>query len=303
MRRKIPSTTALSAFETAARHQSFTKAADELAVTQSAICRQIGSLEDFLGVKLFRRDRRGVSLTEAGHIYSHKVASRLDDVERDTLELMAKRGHGATLEVAVVPTFATKWLLPRMPLFIRQHPEVSVNLTSHTRPFLFDGTEFDAAIHAGGAGWPGTEGVFLMRESLIAVCSPSMPVPGTSLTLADWRRLPLLQQSTRPYAWRTWFTSCGMQVEGDMTGPRYELFSMLAEAATHGIGIALIPRLLIEDELQRGILVEVAKHEHFSDRTYQLFYPDHKSSNAALAKFRDWIEEQARGYREPMGLA
>lgn len=78
---------------------------------------------------------------------------------------------------------------------------------------------------------------------------------------------------------------------------------MLAEAATHGIGIALIPRLLIEDELQRGILVEVAKHEHFSDRTYQLFYPDHKSSNAALAKFRDWIEEQARGYREPMGLA
>jgi LysR family glycine cleavage system transcriptional activator len=302
MRRKIPSTAALSAFEAAARHQSFTKAADELAVTQSAVCRQIGALEDFLGVKLFRRDRRGVALTVAGVAYSRKVASRLDGVEQDTLEIMAKGCQGGTLELAVVPTFATKWLLPRLPLFIGEHPEVTVNLTARTRPFLFDDTEFDAAIHAGVAAWPGTEGLFLMRESLIAVCSPALIAPRRKLTLADWKRYPLLQQSTRPYAWRDWFASRGMQVEGDMTGPRFELFSMHAEAAIQGIGIALIPRLLIDDELRRGVLVPVAKHEYLSDRAYYLIYPERKSDNAVLAVFRDWITNQAQHYRGPMGL-
>ena len=302
MRRKIPSTAALSAFETAARHQSFTKAAEELAVTQSAICRQIGSLEDFLGIKLFRRDRRGVTLTEAGQIYSSKMSTRLDEVERDTLELMAKGGHGGTLELAVVPTFATRWLLPRMPRFIEAHPDISVNLSSQARPFLFEGTDFDAAIHAGVSIWPGTEGVFLMRENLIAVCSPGLLPAGKRLTKADWQKLPLLQQSTRPYAWRNWFASRDMKIEGDMSGPRYELFSMLAEAAGLGMGVALIPRLLIEEELKRGTLVEAVTHRHLSDRTYYLLYPDHKAGNPALAIFRDWIAAQAADYREPLGL-
>src|SRR5690606_16988155 len=110
MRRKIPSTAALAAFESAARHQSYTKAAEELAVTQSAICRQIASLEDFLNVKLFRRSRRGVVLTDAGIGYSRKVSHRLNEVERDALDLMAKGGAGGTLELSAVPTFATRWL-------------------------------------------------------------------------------------------------------------------------------------------------------------------------------------------------
>lgn len=302
MRRKIPSTAALSVFESAARHQSFTKAADELAVTQSAICRQIGALEEFLGVKLFRRGRRGVVLTEAGMSYSRKVTSRLDEVERDTLELMAKGGQGGTLELGVVPTFATKWLLPRMPLFATEHPGITVNLTARTRPFLFDDTPFDAAIHAGEATWPGTEGLFLMHENLVAVCSPKLIAPRTTLGRTDWQRFTLLQQGTRPYAWRDWFASRDMQVEGDMTGPRFELFSMLAEAAIHGMGIALIPRFLVEDELQRGVLIQVARHNYLSDRSYYLIYPEQKSENAALTAFRTWLEVQARQYREPLGL-
>lgn len=302
MRRKIPSTAALSAFESAARHQSFTKAADELAVTQSAICRQIGALEDFLGVKLFRRSRRGVVLTEAGVTYSRNVTARLDEVERDTLDLMARGGQGGALELGVVPTFATKWLLPRMPSFASEHPGITVNLTAQTRPFLFDETHFDAAIHAGESTWPGTEGVFLMRENLIAVCSPKLIAPRTSLNKSDWTRYPLLQQSTRPYAWRDWFTSRGMQVEGDMSGPRFELFSMLAEAAIHGMGIALIPRFLMDAELQRGVLIQIARHEYLSDRSYYLIYPERKSENAALTAFRAWLEGQAREYREPIGL-
>ncbi|RZF26707.1 LysR family transcriptional regulator [Paraburkholderia sp. UYCP14C] len=302
MRRKIPSTLALSAFEAAARHQSFTKAADELAVTQSAICRQIASLEDFLCLKLFRRDRRGVALTEAGLAYSRKVAARLDDVERDTVELMGRGGGGAALEVAVVPTFATKWLLPRMPKFMTAHPDITINLTTRTRPFLFGDTEFDAALYAGLASWPGTASRFLMRESLIAVCSPELIAPRRKLKAADWGRYRLLQQSTRPYAWREWFASRGMQVEGDMSGPRFELFSMHAEAAIQGIGVALIPRLLIEDELKRRVLIPVAEHDYLSDRSYYLIYPEQKSDSAPLGVFRDWIEEQARIYREPLAL-
>ncbi|MGN6316897.1 LysR family transcriptional regulator [Trinickia sp.] len=302
MRRKIPSTLALSAFEAAARHQSFTKAADELAVTQSAICRQIASLEDFLGLKLFRSDRRGVALTEAGVAYSRKVASRLDDVERDAVELMGRAGKGGALEVAVVPTFATKWLLPRMPKFMAAHPDITINLTTRTRPFLFGDTEFDAALYAGPATWPGTGSQFLMRESLIAVCSPNLIAPRQKLKAADWSRHRLLQQSTRPYAWREWFASRDMQVEGDMSGPRYELFSMHTEAAIQGIGIALLPRLLIEDELQRGVLIPVAQHDYLSDRSYYLIYPEQKSDSAPLRIFREWIGEEAQSCPERLEL-
>jgi DNA-binding transcriptional LysR family regulator len=302
MRRKIPSTAALSAFEAAARHQSFTKAADELAVTQSAVCRQIAALEEFLGLSLFRRSRRGVVLTEAGVSYSRKVTARLDEVERDTLDLMAKGGQGGTLELGVVPTFATKWLLPRMASFAQAHPGITLNLSARTRPFLFDETSFDAAIYAGESRWPGTEGVFLMRENMVAVCSPALMDGRSPSARIDWRRYPLLQLSTRPYAWRDWFTSRGMQVEGDMAGPRFELFSMLAEAAVHSMGVALIPRFLVEDELQRGVLVQLVKHHYLSDRSYYLIYPEQKSENAALTAFRGWLEGQARDYREPIGL-
>jgi DNA-binding transcriptional LysR family regulator len=289
MRRKIPSTLALSAFESAARHQSFTKAADELAVTQSAICRQIGALEDFLGVKLFRRGRRGVALTEAGLAYSRKVTARLDDVERDTLELMAGGGAGGTLELGVVPTFATKWLLPRLPGFLKRHPGITVNLSARARPFLFDETPFDAAIHAGPGFWPGTEGIVLMPEDLVAVCSPALRCAG------GWEGRTLLQIGTRPAMWRDWFRSQGLAVEGDMAGPRFELYSMVAEAAIHGMGIGLIPRLLIEAELARGALVMVTPHLYRSDRSYRLLYPERKADHAPLAAFRAWIEAEAAG--------
>ena len=136
-------------------------------MTQSAVCRQVGALETFLDVRLFRRTRRGVMLTEAGLDYSRSVGARLDEVERDTLELMARGGRGSSLELAVVPTFGTRWLLPRLPAFQRAHPHVVVHLSSRTRPFLFSDTPFDAAIHAGETGsaaWPGTERRFLMSE-------------------------------------------------------------------------------------------------------------------------------------------
>ncbi len=297
MRRKIPSTTALALFESAARHQSFTQAAQEHAVTQSAVCRQIAGLEDFLSVKLFRRTKRGVLLTEAGTNYARNVRARLDDVERDTLALMAKGGAGGALELGVVPTFAAKWLVPRLGDFQRLHPDITVHLSSRTRPFLFADTALDAAIFAGDAGWPGTESCFLMDERLVAVGSPALVKTRRTLKAADLAHLPLLQMSTRPYAWRQWFESLGLHIDNDLAGARMELFSITTEAAIHGQGLALIPRFLIEDDLKQGRLVPLIEHEFVSDRRYYFIYPEQKSENPVLRLFGAWLDDQATRYR------
>ncbi len=302
MRRKIPNTWTLMAFEAAARHQSFTKAAAELSLTQSAVCRQIASLEDLLGVPLFHRSKRGVSLTEAGLTYSRQVAVSLNSVERDTLEMMARRGQGGSLELAVVPTFATRWLMPRLPSFQSAHPDIAINLATRTRPFLFKETEFDAAIHCGELPWPGVKAHTLMQENLVAVCSPALIAPRKKISAEQIQHYPLLQQSTRPYAWRQWFASLGLNVEHAMTGSRYELFSMLSQAAIHGMGIALIPPFLIEDELKAGALVVPLKHPFVSGNSYHLLCPEDKPESAALKQFSEWLMLEASAYRLQNGL-
>jgi DNA-binding transcriptional LysR family regulator len=298
MRRKIPSTAALVSFEAAARHESFTKAADELSLTQSAVCRQIASLEEFLNVELFRRSRRGVKLTEAGLSYSRRVATQLDAVERDTLSVMGHQGANV-IELAVVPTFGTQWLLPRLKDFQHQHPDVTINLTNRTRPFLFADTEFDAAIYFGDADWPGTESHRLMSENPMPVCSPALLNNRKQLSPKDLADMPLLQQTTRPYAWRQWFSALGMSVARDMTGPRYELFSMLAQAAMHDMGVALIPPFLIQRELSENRLVVANPHALSSLKAYHLMIPERKVESASLKAFRDWLVHQAETYALP----
>ncbi|MCZ2441132.1 MAG: LysR family transcriptional regulator [Burkholderiales bacterium] len=305
MRRKIPSTAALAAFEAAARHGSYTGAAEELAVTQSAVCRQIATLEAFVGVKLFRRSRRGVLLTDAGELYGRSVRARLEEIERDTLSLMASGGGRGVLEIGVVPTFATEWLLPRLPDFHAAHPDITLNLTTRIQPFLFEGSGLDAALHAGGAPWPGSDSLHLMRESLVAVASPVL-LQGRNLRArlqaADVARLPLLQMATRPQAWRAWFEAQGLQVEGDLAGPRMDLFSMLIAAASCGQGAALVPQLLAEPALRAGRLRVLVPRAHYSDRSYRLIYPQAKAHHPALVALRDWLDTQARAWRAQTGL-
>lgn len=298
MRRKIPSTAALVSFEAAARHESFTKAAEELSLTQSAICRQIGSLEEFLNVELFRRSRRGVKLTEAGLSYSRRVATQLDAVERDTLSVMGHQGANV-IELAVVPTFGTQWLLPRLKDFQTQNPDVTINLTNRTRPFLFADTEFDAAIYFGDADWSGTQSHRLMSENPMPVCSPQLMGNKSRLSARELSEMPLLQQTTRPYAWRQWFNSMDMSIARDMTGPRYELFSMLAQAAMHEMGVALIPPFLIQRELAERRLVIANNHALSSLKAYYLMIPERKVESASLKAFRDWLIEQAETYDLP----
>ena len=134
MRRKIPSLQALACFDAAARHESYTRAAQELALTQSAVSRQITGLENYLGQALFRRTRHGVALTERGAAYARQIAPRLQALERDTLEAMSGQGAGQTLMLAAVPTFASRWLIPRLPQLARAHPELVVHIEIRTRP-------------------------------------------------------------------------------------------------------------------------------------------------------------------------
>lgn len=298
MRRRIPSTSALVSFEAAARHESFTKAAEELSLTQSAICRQIGSLESFLNVELFRRSRRGVKLTEAGLSYSRRVATQLDAVERDTLSVMGHQGVNV-IELAVVPTFGTQWLLPRLKHFQQQNPDVTINLTNRTRPFLFADTDFDAAIYFGDADWSGTHAHRLMSENPMPVCSPALLGDRTHISARELSEMPLLQQTTRPYAWRQWFSALDMTIAHDMTGSRYELFSMLAQAAIHDMGVALIPPFLIQRELAEKRLLVANSYALSSAKAYYLMIPERKVESASLKAFRDWLVQQAETYAMP----
>lgn len=295
MRRMIPNTAALTAFEAAARHSNFTAAANELSLTQGAVCRQVASLEAVLRTKLFRRAGRGVVLTDAGAAYHRQIARRLDEVERDTLDLMARQGRGGSIELAIVPTFGTRWLLPRLPDFAREHPDITVNLSSRTRPFLFEDSVLDASIYAGDGHWPGASVEYLMPENLVPVCSPALIAPRKRLTPEQLAKLPLIQQGTRPYAWRHWFESAGLRPQGDLVGPRYELFSMSLQAATVGLGVALVPEYDLDDELAAGRLVVPVHHRFTSDRAYYFATPQSKAADPLLAVFRDWLLRQVSG--------
>lgn len=297
MRRKIPSTQSLVCFEAAARHESYTRAAQELALTQSAVSRQITALEGFLGMALFRRTRHGVALTPAGADYARQIARQLDTMERDTLDAMARQGVGGSLQLAAVPTFATRWLIPRLPDFAARHPEITVHIETRTRPFLFSDTPFDGALYAGTpaqvANWAGTHSTALLNEDVLPVCSPALIAPRRHLTPAALAQLPLLQISTRPDGWRQWFDAQQTATARAHGGPRYELFSMIAIAAVHGLGVALMPRMLIEPELARGELVVACDRPLRGERSYYLVTPGPADERPALALFRDWLLAQA----------
>ena len=305
MRRKIPSLQALACFDAAARHESYTRAAQELALTQGAVSRQITALEQFVGMDLFRRTRHGVALTERGAAYAKQVAPRLQGLEQDTLDAMSTQGQGSAVHLAAVPTFATRWLIPRLPLLAAQHPDITIHIETRTRPFMFGETQFDAALYAGTPeqvrNWAGTKATLLMAEEVVPVCSPALiknateHTPEVELSPQNIAQLPLLQQSTRSEGWRQWFEAQGVDAPLALAGPRYELFSMTAAAATQGMGVALVPRLLVETELARGELVIACNRPLRGERGYYIVTPqrtDKSAEQVALSTFVEWLEAQ-----------
>ena len=199
--------------------------------------------------------------------------------------------------LAAVPTFATHWLIPRLATLAQRHPDITVHIDTRTRPFLFADTAFDAALYTGTPeqvrNWPGTRADKLLDEEVVPVCSPQLMAGRSHLTPKALAQLPLLQQSTRPEGWRQWFDAMGVSAPNALGGPRYELFSMLAVAATHHLGVALMPRLLIAGELARGELVVACPKALRGTRSYYLITPDVGHAPEVLTRFRTWVQEQA----------
>ncbi|MFM0139335.1 LysR substrate-binding domain-containing protein [Caballeronia grimmiae] len=260
--------------------------------------RQVAGLEAYLGTPLFNRFKRRISLTEAGELYAKRVRENLERMERDTLAAMAHRSEGGILELAVTPTFATRWLIPRLPNFYAKHNDIVVNLTTRAEPFLFKDTPFDAAIHFGDPVWPGSVAKYLFGEEIVVVCTPRFLAGRARLTPRDVGSFTLLHQSARPDLWRQWLAKAAVHDVDSMKGQRYELFSMLVVAARSGLGIALVPKFLVGQELKAGELVTPFDLSLSSGRGYYFVYPERTNSSPMLQAFENWLLQAARSHVE-----
>ncbi len=292
-RGKLPSLPSVAAFEAAARHGSFTRAAEELNLTQGAVSRQVAGLEALLGVSLFDRVRQRIVLTPAGASYAAELRAALGMLSAATLNVMAFRGAGGVLNLAILPTFGTRWLIPRLPRFTERNPGVTINFATRLVPFDFAREGLDAAIHFGADVWPGARLHRLMGEEIVPVASPALLARRPIREPADILGVPLLQQATRPRAWEGWLAEQGLSGERVTPGPRFEQFAMVAQAAVAGLGLAIVPRFLVEEELRTGALVAPFARASRSREAYYLVYPEEKAQWPAVAAFRDWLIGEA----------
>lgn len=294
-RRLMPTIAELVAFEAAARQGSFTRAAEELALTQGAVSKQVRQLEATLGVPLFERVKRQVVLTDGGRRYLAEVRETLARLERSTHGMIAAGGAADVLGIASLPTFATRWLIPRLPRFVAEHPTAALALSTRLRPFSFAEEPFDLAIHYGAPRWPGAEAIHLFDEDLVPVASPTYRDTHGFDRPEALSEAVLIQQATRPAAWRDWFAGLGLAAERPYRGPLFDQFSMVAAAAAAGLGVALVPRFLIEEELGSGRLLVLFDRPVRTEEAYHLVVPSEKRSAPLVAAFRDFVLAEARG--------
>jgi DNA-binding transcriptional LysR family regulator len=295
-RKLLPSTSALAAFDSVARLGSFSAAAEELSLTQGAISRQVSGLEEQLGVQLFDRTSRGVGLTSTGADYAKAVANALSQIRSASLQVMTKR-HSDQLNLAILPTFGTRWLMPRIPQFVARHPEITLNFATRIGVFDFDRDGIDMAIHIGQPDWPGAECTFLMEEMVAPVCSPAFLGSHPIKKGEDLLRLPLLHMASRPGGWDHWFESLGVSGTPSQ-GMRFEQFGNVAQACIAGLGVALMPLFLIDSELATGQLVEAFPHQVRSTSAYYAVAPMSKTGFRPVVAFRAWLLEEVGRYRE-----
>jgi LysR family glycine cleavage system transcriptional activator len=294
-RRFLPPTSLLYAFEAAARLQSFTLAARELHLTQSAISRQIRSLEDMLGAPLFHRERQKVHLTLAGGLYARQVRDALGRISNATLGFRANP-EGGTLQLATLPLFGSRWLMPRLPRFRDAHPDVAISISTCLMPFNFQGVAIDAAIHFGQPVWPGAKLDPLIDESVLPVCSPALRSRLGPISPEALAKAPLLHLISRPDAWERWFALMNVD-PGEVHGMLLDQFALCVDAARAGLGVALLPYFLISPELKSGELVPLAKHSVQQGERYYLAWPEIHVNYAPLEAFRHWLATECLEHR------
>ncbi len=293
-RRFFPSISSLRALEALERHGSASAAAKDLDLTQGAVSRQLQSLEAQLGVELVDRRHKLLSLTENAVEYASEIRLALNTIAQASLRVQ-KEPMAGTLNLAILPAFGMRWLMPRLPDFSRLHPDVTVNMATRLRPFSLMAEGFDAAIHYGKPkDWPETEAMLLKHEQLIPVCSPEFQASRRIAGPKDLLTCPLLHIQTRPTAWAEWLGAVDVQVDGQLEGAVYDQFATINQAAQHGLGVALMPDYLVEQDLAVGKLVALHGTALETSGAYYLVWTRGRMRNTGLMKFRDWLAPQAQ---------
>jgi LysR family transcriptional regulator, glycine cleavage system transcriptional activator len=290
-RRLTPSMSLLVAFEAAARHLSFTRAANELSLTQSAVSRQVGALEALLEVTLFHREGRHIVLTEIGQMYQRELTGALQRVRTASLQAMAFREGRGSLHLAALPTFASKWLMPRLKHFYQKHPDVLIHVHSRIGQFDLELAGMDAVISVGDGYWRGLDSYRLIDEQLLPVISPTLAEAKPINTPAELARHVLLVVTGRPLTWRQWFHAHGLPDAAMRLGPQFELTSHLVQAAVAGLGVGLVPSCLVEDELRDCSLKLAIDFPLQTGLGYYLFVPPSKAHLPHISAFRSWLLE------------
>ena len=285
-RRFLPSINSLLALEAVDRLGTATAAGQELALTHSAVSRQLKVLEEQIGVAMFAREGKGLRLTPAGEAYAGTVRELLQDLARASLKLKATGGR-SSLNIAILPAFGMYWLNPHLRGFTKQYPDILINQSTRLTQIDFERENFDAALHFGTMDWVGVNYLPLASERVIAVCAPDF-ADGLPLAPEHLLDLPLLHLESRPGAWEAWAVSHNLEAHR-LQGMLFDQFSNLAEAAALGFGVALLPEYLARIELERGRLVQASAGYVDVDGTYFLVWPKLAGDNAALDKFIDWI--------------
>ncbi len=290
-RRFLPSFSVLRSFASAARHQSFTLAAEELNLTQSAVSRHIRDMETALGFSLFRRVGRRVVLTPAGKNLADALEDDLSRITQTLHRAIAAGMSGATLNVASLPTFASRWLIPRLPGFEKAHPGIGINLTARINPFDLAHERFDVAIHFGRDNWPDAQLTKFCDEEMIAVASPQFIETNRVEGPEGLLEAPLLHLQSRPGAWGDWMHEAGLGEVPALPGKQFDQFTMVIAGAAAGLGAGLVPAYLIEEELRSGVLVQVGDTALKTQNSYFIVRPlgvDNPSADA----FVTWILAQ-----------
>ncbi|UWQ34707.1 LysR family transcriptional regulator [Leisingera sp. M527] len=292
-RKFLPSISSLRALEAVDRLGSASAAADELALTQGAVSRQLQTLERQLGMELVQRHQKRLALTTEAQDYAAEIRQALNQIVQSTLRLQAAPLTGS-LNLAILPAFGMRWLMPRLPEFARLHPDVTINMATRLEPFNFATEPFDAAIHFGDASWSGTQSLLLKHEQLLPVCAPLL-LEGRSIDeVKDILKLPLLHIQTRTSAWTDWFEQNGIEAGASLGGTIYDQFATITQAALHGLGVALMPDYLVEQDLATGRLVALHPEPVETEGAYYLVWPERKSNAPALMKFRTWLAGKAQ---------
>lgn len=290
----LPSLAALRIMEASARHGSFTRAARELHITQSAVSRQIRLLEESLNVRLFERTQQRITLTPAGAEYLRKIRGPLDELQKATLELVTGETNAGVLNVATPPAFGMHWLVPRLPRFQRQHPDIVISLVTRNAIFDFSTEEIDAAFHYGNDDWPNVASMPLTGDKLVLVASPAYLDRTAPIRCpADVANAVKLQPIRRPNLWRDWLAAADVDEANPWAGPRFEHYYLILEAAVAGLGLAILPRVIVAEELEFGRLVNPLKMEFDSPDCYRLVYPPSNENDVKLCAFRNWLKAES----------